>query len=69
MNQPFHHTLQLVRRLDPVEQLRLAYCVLNGPIGDIITGEESAEHGIYNAETGLLALIEDRGGITEDIEG
>ena len=54
--------------MDPVHQLRLAYCILNGPIGDIITGDEAAEHGIYNAENGLLALIESRGGETEDIE-
>lgn len=66
--QPFEKELSACHALDPIEQMRLVYCLLNGPIEDAITGDESAEHSIANAEAGLLALIESRGGNIDDIQ-
>lgn len=48
------------RALPPNEALLLAAAVLDGPIGDILTGDEMAEHGIANAINGLENLADDR---------
>jgi len=66
--QPFAETLAMIRTMDHVQQLRLAYCILNGPVEDIITGEEAAEFGILNAENGLIDLIFNRDGEIDDIQ-